>query len=191
MISLLPLQHISSNRYILDANIFIASWRDYYPIDIYPGFWDCLQGYAQQGTLLSIDKVYDEIKGPPGLISWIKEGDWGRTFASTESHEVSMAFSHLERWVYNSQQFKPAVKHEFAGIADGWIAAYALVNGYILVTNEVYSSDVKRRVPLPNLCREFGIAHCNTIKMLRNLGVKFDLRYPAQSATKNWRQQKK
>ena len=47
-----------------------------------------------------------------------------------------------------------------------------------MVTNEAFAVDVRRRVLLPNLCRQFGIAYCNTVDMLRGLGVAFDLRAP-------------
>ena len=48
----------------------------------------------------------------------------------------------------------------------------------IVVTNEVYNENSRRRVPLPNLCRMFDVEVCNTADMLRGLGVKFDLRTP-------------
>jgi len=81
----------------------------------------------------------------------------------------------MQRWVQDSSQFLPAAKHEFAGTADGWLAAYAKVHNGIVVTNEVFDSTVKRRVPLP-LCKKFSIPYDNTVGMLRGLGVRFDMR---------------
>ena len=69
-----------------------------------------------------------------------------------------------------------AAKHEFAQAADGWLAAYAKTHNAIVVTNEVYNENSRRRVPLPNLCKEFDVEFCHTADMLRGLGVKFDLR---------------
>ncbi|MYC63628.1 MAG: DUF4411 family protein [Caldilineaceae bacterium SB0661_bin_34] len=48
---------------------------------------------------------------------------------------------------------KPAtveVKDECASVADGWLAAYAAVYGF--VTNEVPGPTAQRRVSLPDLC---------------------------------------
>ena len=84
----------------------------------------------------------------------------------------------MQVWVQTNDQFLPAAKHEFASVADGWLAAYAKVHGAVLVTNEVFASDAKRRVPLPNLCRQFDVPYCNTINMLRGLGATFNLRTP-------------
>ena len=166
-----------SARYILDANIFIAAWRDHYPIDLYPGFWECLQRFSQENRLSSVDKVRHEINSPDELVAWLKR-HWPGAFSSTRNPEVASAFSKMQRWVQSNTQFLPAAKHEFAQAADGWMAAYAKVHNAIVVTNEVPDPNVKRRVPLPNLCKQFDIDYCNTIDMLRGLGVTFDLRTP-------------
>lgn len=84
----------------------------------------------------------------------------------------------MQMWVQTNDQFLPGAKHEFASVADGWLAAYAKVHRTVLVTNEVSDSNVRRRVPLPNLCKQFDIAYCNTIDTLRGLGVTFNLRTP-------------
>ena len=164
-------------RYLLDANIFIAAWRDHYPIDLYPGFWECLQRFRYEDRLLSVDRVREEINSPDGLVTWLKL-HWRDAFALTTDPQTASVFSQMQIWVQANDQFLPAAKHEFASAADGWLAAYAKVHGTVLVTNEVFDPNVKRRVPLPNLCRQFDVAYCNTIDMLRGLGVTFNLRTP-------------
>ena len=166
-----------STRYLLDANIFIAAWRDHYPIDLYPGFWECLQRFGQEKILLSVDRVRDEINSPDELVAWLKR-HWRDAFALTTEPHTASVFSEMQVWVQTNDQFLPAAKHEFASAADGWLAAYAKVHGTVLVTNEVIDSNVRRRVPLPNLCRQFDVACCKTIDMLRGLGVTFNLRTP-------------
>lgn len=164
-----------STRYLLDANIFIAAWRDYYPIDLYPGFWQCLERYRQEGRLLSVDRVRDEIDSPKELVAWLKQ-HWQGAFVSTKDREVTRVFAEMQAWVQSNAQFLQAAKHEFAQAADGWLAAYAKTHNVIVVTNEVYNENSRRRVPLPNLCRMFDVEVRNTADMLRGLGVKFDLR---------------
>ena len=166
-----------STRYSLDANIFIAAWRDYYPIDLYPGFWECLQRFGQEKRLLSVDRVRDEINSPNELVAWLKR-HWHDAFASTRHPEIVNVFSEMHGWVQSNAQFLPAAKHEFAQTADGWLAAYAKTHNAIVVTNEVYNENSRRRVPLPNLCKTFDVEVCNTVNMLRWLGVTFDLRTP-------------
>ena len=77
-------------------------------------------------------------------------------------------------WVEGNTQFRREAKAEFAAAADGWLAAYAKVHGAVLVTHEQYSPDVKRRVPLGNICQQFGVPMRDTFLMLRELEVRFD-----------------
>ena len=103
---------------------------------------------------------------------------WRDAFASTRRPEIVNVFSEMHVWVQSNAQFLPAAKHEFAQTADGWLAAYAKTHNAIVVTNEVCNENSRRRVPLPNLCRTFDVKVCNTVDMLRGLGVTFDLRTP-------------
>ena len=36
-----------------------------------------------------------------------------------------------------------------------------------------YAPDAKKKVPIPNVCIEFGVHYVNTFEMLRDLGEKF------------------
>ena len=156
----------------------MTAWRDYYPPDLYPGFWECLQRYSRDGRVLSIDRVCSEIISPNELVTWANS-DWGGSFAFSGEEEIVDIFAEMQRWVQDSDRFLPAAKYEFAGTADGWLAAYAKVHNAIVVTNEVFDPTVKRRIPLPNLCKKFSIPYDNTVGMLRGLGVRFDMRQPS------------
>ena len=80
----------------------------------------------------------------------------------------------MNYWVQTNQQFQPQAKEKFARVADAWVAAYAKVNNRVVVTQEVYSENVKKRVPLPNVCQQFGVKCCDTFEMLHTLEVRFD-----------------
>ena len=153
----------------------MTAWHDHYPPDLYPGFWECLEQYSQEGRLLSIDHVRSEILSPIDLIAWV-DRHWQGSFVFSGEQEVVQVFSDMQTWVQGNEQFSSAAKDDFARTADGWLAAYARIHNAIVVSNEVFDPNVKRRVPLPNLCKQFGVAHSNTIGMLRGLGVRFDLR---------------
>lgn len=153
----------------------MAAWHDHYPPDLYPGFWECLERYSREGRLLSIDRVRNEVISPNELIAWLNQ-HWHSSFALSGEQEVAYVFSELQRWVQTNDQFLPAAKDDFAGTADGWLAAYVKIHNAIVVTNEVFDANIRRRVPLPNLCRQFDIPYSNTVDMLRGLGVRFDLR---------------
>ncbi len=88
----------------------------------------------------------------------------------------------MMQWVRDSRQFVGAAQAEFAAAADGWLAAYARVHGAVLVTHERYAPNVKRRVPLPNVCRAFGVPCVDTFRMLRDLDARFEWRRGAPAA---------
>ena len=72
----------------------------------------------------------------------------------------------------NSQYFAYA-KSKFASSADGWVAAYAYTIGATVVTQEVFKPDIKKRVPLPNVCDDLEVEYMNTFELLRELDVVF------------------
>ena len=64
-----------------------------------------------------------------------------------------------------------AARAAFLDGADGWLVASALAGSYVVVTQEVEDLRARKRVPIPNVCRAFGVACSDTFQMLRELGV--------------------
>ena len=160
------------NVYVLDANVFMTAHHDYYAPDLCPGFWKCLEHYSQEGRLLSIDRVRSEILSPDKLVEWVKQAP-SKLFRSSAQREVVDAFSEMQMWVQGNEQFLPPAKDEFAQVADGWLAAYAKVHRATVVTQEVFDPNVRKRVPLPNVCKQFNVNYRDTFETLRDLGVRF------------------
>ena len=52
--------------------------------------------------------------------------------------------------------------------------AYARVHDAVVVTHEVFNADVRKRVPIPNVCRQFDVDYRDTFAMLRELEVRFE-----------------
>ncbi|MBS0516948.1 MAG: DUF4411 family protein [Proteobacteria bacterium] len=164
-------------KFVLDANVFIQSHRDHYAFDIVPGFWKSLLEQHDAGMLISIDRVKDEVlDGGRGdaLEDWVKKSTPKTLWATTKDTKVAAAFGEMMNWVQVSTHYTAAAKRIFATNADGWLAAYAKVNGLILVTHEKFNADKKVEVPLPNLCEQFGVEPITTFEMLRRLKIKFN-----------------
>jgi len=160
--------------YVLDTNVFIEASRRYYAFDIAPAFWDTLVECAQKGHIVTIDKVKQEIeRGNDTLKQWMKNifYQWCK---STSESGVTDAYSDIMKWVIAQNQFLPEAKYKFANGADGWLIAYAIAKNLIVVTHEEFDSNIKKQVPIPNVCRAFNVPYTDTFQMLRNLGVKFD-----------------
>ena len=162
---------------VLDANVFMASHHGAYSPNLCPGFWDCLTYYCRAGQVLSIDRVRREIIGPPELLQWVDQAP-DELFVSSADPSVVAVFAEMMNWVQQNPQFFDAAKAEFAKVADGWLAAYASVHNAVVVTHEVFDPAIKKRVPLPNVCHQFGVAHQDTYAMLSDLKVQFEWKHP-------------
>ena len=69
-------------------------------------------------------------------------------------------------------------KDQFQQVADGWLAAYAKANGYVVVTLEEFDPMIRKKVPLPNLCRAFDLECITPFEMLRRLIVQLSWQPP-------------
>ena len=162
----------TSLPYLLDANVFIEAARRYYAFDLVPRFWTSLEELGQSGRVRSVDRVRHELeRGHDRLAEWAAS-DFPDAFASTDTLDVLAEFRNVMGWVTAQAQFTGAAKEQFAGSADGWLVAYAKTRRYTVVTQEQLSEEVKRRVPIPNVCTAFGIRFVDTFTMLRELGVR-------------------
>jgi hypothetical protein len=158
-------------EFVLDSDVFIRAHRGYYPFDLAPGFWSGLESNAANGKLRSIDKVYDELqKGSDALSRWAEE-KFKKYFLSTAHTEIAASYGKVMNWVMSNQQFQDFGKTEFASGADGWLVALGMVSGCRVITEEVFNAEIKRKVPLPNVCRQFGVQSENTFWLMRNLNL--------------------
>lgn len=163
----------SDTVFVLDTNVFVEAHRRYYAFDTFPGFWDFLESSYQKSRLVSIDRVRDEIKaGNDALTNWA-DGIAKGFFASTAEQAVVDTYAEIMAWVQNNPQFQKEAKAQFARGADGWLIAYAKVNGRTVVTQETSKPEIKNRVPIPNVCDEFDVPYVDTFVMLSQLGARF------------------
>ncbi len=159
--------------YVLDADVFIEAARRYYAFDIAPPFWDSLLQHADNGTIESIDRVKKELEeGKDELARWANS-KFSHAFYSTDETDVIESYGRIMTWVQGQSQYSDAAKADFARGADGWLLAYAVAKGRVVVTHEVLNVDIKRKVPIPNVCKPFNLRPVDTFIMLRELGVRF------------------
>jgi predicted nucleic acid-binding protein len=163
----------TSPLYVLDANVFIEAHRRYYAFDICGGFWECLLHHHDEKRIISIDRVRDELRTGDALEDWINNTAPPELFATTAEANITRHYASMISWVQAQSQFKREAKAEFARVADGWVAAYAKAHNGVVVTHEEYAREARKKVPLPNVCKQFGIDYVDTFAMLRSLGVEF------------------
>lgn len=162
--------------FLIDANTIIQSSQKYYAFDIAPGYWESLLTSAKQGKIISIDKVFKEIdkyEFEDDLKKWVKN-DFHFAFKSTDNEQVLSNYSLVIKKAVDNPQYSGFAKAEFAAFerADAWLIAYAKTHGCLLVTDETFEPNIKRRVKIPNICKEFNIEYINTFEMIRRLKIK-------------------
>lgn len=158
--------------FVLDASVFIQAARQYYAFDIAPGFWQGLIQHGDLGQIVSIDRVKRELdRGHDDLADWADQS-FSHRFLSTADDEVTRCYRDVITWVQSEDQFQDAAKAEFARGADGWVVAYAMAKNLTVATQEQFNAEVRRKVPIPNVCRRFNMQPVDTFRMLRILGVR-------------------
>lgn len=164
--------------FILDTNVFIEAYRKNYPFDVFPGFWLTLKELADNGRIISIDKVKQEIVIQKDELSeWIKTVMTVKFFKSTNTEAIIFPLKQLAEWANkNENNYTSNAVNDFlqSTRADMWLIAYALSIGGTgtIVTQETSAPEQKSKIKIPDVCKQFGIEYSDTIGMLRRLRAK-------------------
>lgn len=173
--------------FVLDANVLIEAKNRHYAFDLAPGFWRSLVALAADARIESIDRVKTELlrgrdkpkegEEPDELAVWAK-GDFSHAFVSTDAEDIIRSYADVMNWVHQQTRFTDAARAEFAGGADGWLVAYAMARGRVVVTHEEPRPESRREVKIPDVCLAFSVRSANPFQMLRELrqlGVPWEL----------------
>ena len=118
--------------YIVDSNFFIQAHRDTYPLDVAFSFWNKVKQLADEGKIISIDKVRDEIYDKnDALEAWYIENLPKGFFKDTSG--IMNEYSQVTGWaVSRASHYLPAAINEFLASdeADAFIIAYVLADKF-------------------------------------------------------------
>ena len=163
-------------NYLLDANTYIQAKNFYYRMSICPGFWEWLDLKLGAGQVGSVDMIYNELVGfGDELSEWVK--DRKTLFVGVEDQATQAVFSEIADFVVNNRSSKEPHISSFLSMADPWLIAKAKILGAIVVTHEVLVPANSTKVKIPNVCKQFGVAYCNTFDLLETLDAKLILHH--------------
>jgi len=158
--------------YLLDTNVFIQAKNLHYGFDFCPAFWEWIDAAVADGTVLSIDKVGDELTGgQDDLATWAHQR-MGSLFVGADPQTVASLQS-LSAWA-NGAAFDPAAVSTFLQVADYYLVAQAHAHGHTVVTHEVIDNS-KKRIKIPSACLALNVRCVNPFQMLRAEQVRFVL----------------
>lgn len=163
----------ASQKYVLDANVFIEAHRRYYSFDIAPGFWNQLLHLANNDQICSIDKVLNELTiSNDELCKWA-ENEFHPFFLNTQTTKTLESYQTIVTWAQKQSQYKQTAKDDFmqSDNADAWLLAFAKANNFQIVTQEVYNENARKNIPIPNVCEAFQLDYLNTFDLLKELKV--------------------
>jgi hypothetical protein len=163
--------------YVLDSNFFIQAHRFHYPIDVATGFWNKVRQLAEEGRIISIDKVKKELYDKnDALEEWCRNNLPEDFFKDTSV--VMAACGQVTSWAMSrSSHYLTNALNEFldADEADAFLVAYCLADPAtkFVVTQEVSEPNRKNKVKIPDACIALNVSYVNTIEMLRQLRETF------------------
>lgn len=166
------------SKFIVDSNFFIQAHRSIYPLDVVQSFWTKIKSLADNGIILSIDKVkreiYDNSSHEDELKIWCETNLPDDFFVNTDS--VLQNYIAIVNWTNSmSHHYKNRAIQEFleTDLADPWLVAFAMSNNWTIVTYEKSEPNRQNRIKIPEVCNQFNVRHINTIEMLRELNENF------------------
>ncbi len=163
--------------YIVDSNFFIQAHRAIYPLDIATGFWNKVKQLAENGTIISIDKVKDELYDKnDDLEEWCRDNLPDNFFK--DSSEVILEYTQVCSWATSlNGHYLPNAINEFLDSeeADAFLIAYSLADKLerIIVTQEISQPARKNKIKIPEPCNALNVRYLNTIEMFRQIGETF------------------
>jgi len=161
------------DKFIIDANVLITAHRRSYPMDIVPSFWEKMLVEAKDQNFFLVDEIITEILvGEDQLADWIRDNISSFTILKSDVEAVINAYRELIQKVMDNTKYRYKAKSDFASVADSWLIAHAKANDFVIVTEEMFDLNSRKRVLIPNVCHELGVRYINTVTFLRALSIK-------------------
>lgn len=149
--------------YVLDANVFIRAWRDYYPCTYFGGWWRWLGNLLARGRAQIPEAVYDELLYPDDLRKWLQSQRVSCPGCVLRKDEVNVD---LQRRVAEAifDKYDQVFAERFVEEADFWLICSALCRSGVVVSFETANTLPKSsaskwsaQVKVPNVCTFFNI----------------------------------
>lgn len=173
-------------KFLLDANAFITPYRLYYAFDLAPSYWQKISVCTQSGRLVLLDMVKDEVdkgkdasgKEKDELAKWL-DGQENFVFCNHVDTKIILCYQDVLEFVKSSGFYKKEALDDWARetVADPWLIAAAMANGYTIITTEVSAGSLSTRSPsksakIPDVANYFGVNTGNPFYMMRQLGIR-------------------
>ncbi len=135
---------MSKLPYILDTNILIG-FQEWVPREFFPTFWSTLADKIQDGKIILLDVVCDEVLYSPSLTKWCATQKGNNLLTSIDNQD------RVRGLVINSQ-YKMIDANSGKSEVDTYIIAYAERTGVSICSKESRRRNNKELYKIPDVC---------------------------------------
>ncbi|GHV82445.1 hypothetical protein AGMMS49991_10030 [Spirochaetia bacterium] len=169
--------------FIIDSNALVRPYREFYPFDFAPSFWDALAREIINKRIVVLDSVFKELTRAPkdkedALSHWIKSID-GLKPLSHKDDAIIQNYRKVLTYIQNCGFYKERALANWSAedIADPWIIASAMANNYTVITMESGAGSLQKNQPssnakIPDICKQFNVKCENLFYLIRALSFK-------------------
>ena len=166
-------------KYVLDANIFITPFRQYYPFDIAERFWGQMEDRLKLENVILLDVVRNELrKKEDKLAAWL-DGIEGLQVTTVQTQGIIQRYGDVMNFLQESPNYTDVAFRGWAsdGIADGWIVATAMEMGAMIITAETGAGPISIKNPsknakIPDVAKHFGVQCEDLFYFMRKMNIK-------------------
>lgn len=150
-------------RYCIDTSSVIDAGERFYPIDIFPAFWDRLDDLILTGRLKAPQTLIDELKD--------KDDAW-RDWVYARKNDLILPIDDLTQIAMGQVMivYAAAVTNVDSIKGDPFFIATSMAHGFRLITSE---APRRGGVKIPRICDNLGVQWCPLLGMVRNEGWTF------------------
>jgi hypothetical protein len=149
--------------YCIDTSAVIDAGERYYPIDIFPAFWERLDGLIQAGRLKAPQTLVDELEA--------KDDAWRDWVYKRREHMIWSIDETIQTALSQVMVVYEAVVPHLSSIkGDPFFVAAAMAKSATLITSEKLK---KGPVKLPQVCECLGVKWCPMLDVVRAEGWRF------------------
>ncbi len=157
--------------YLIDSSAFIQAKNHFYRFSFCPGFWDWVAAHHNEGKLLSVTKVAEELaEGHDELAEWVNSAPSG--FFVPPTPQVVTTQGVVSRWVQAQANYTDPEKARFLDRADPWLISEAIENRHEIITFEHLVPANSSKIKIPNVAMNFGVNCANLYDVLEASGAK-------------------
>lgn len=150
--------------YLIDTNSIITPFKTYYPFDFAQKFWNQLLHKIEEGEVLILDSVEDELlKGDDDLTEWVKSID-NSLLVSINDISIINNYRNILKYIQTSEFYNDKALKEWSdsSVADAWLIATAISKDCTIVTFERENGNLSEKSPsknpkIPDVCNKFGV----------------------------------